>query len=576
MLMVIFFLAERLGIFVMVAFILTRFTVFRRFVLARERPLEKLAFTALFGAFGIVGTYLGLPVQNAIANSRAVFVTTAGLLGGPLVGIGAGLIAGGHRFLIDIHGFTGLACGISTFSEGVIAGLVYHFRQKRLPDWRVALATGLLLEVLQMLIILAVARPFPAAVDLVKVIGLPMIVVNGMGTAIFVLIIETVMTERERAGALQAQKALDIANETLPYLRGGLSEGSARAACGIILKATNMTAVAIADGERILGHEGKGADHHRPGSAPLTEATRRVIETGKHQIAETLAEIACREPGCPLGSAVIVPLKRQDQIAGCLKLYRERERAVNSIDLQLALGLAHLFSTQIELAEVERQKRLRAKAEIMALQAQMHPHFLFNALNTIVSFCRTDPETARNLIISLGDFLRRNLKPGREVVSLATELEHVRAYLAIEVARYGDRLRVLYEVEEAAMDCSLPALILQPLVENAVKHGLLPREEGGNIWIRASRRDGIVDIAVRDDGVGIDPATAATLLFEGNGSSQGIGLALKNVDGRLRSVYGAESALRIESAPGHGTTMAMRIPFQATQLTEEAHAGAHR
>ena len=193
-----------------------------------------------------------------------------------------------------------------------------------------------------------------------------------------------------------------------------------------------------------------------------------------------------------------------------------------------------------------------------------------------MSFCRTDPETARNLIISLGDFLRRNLQPGSEVVSLATELEHVRAYLAIEIARYGDRLRVLYEVEEAAMGCSLPALILQPLVENAVKHGLLPREEGGNIWIMARRRDGIIDIAVRDDGVGIDPEKMDTLLSAGNGSSKGIGLALKNVDGRLRGVYGAESALRIESAPGHGTTMAMRIPFQAAQVTEEADAGADR
>ncbi len=577
MLTVIFFLAERLGFFVMVAFLLTRFPVFRRFVLARERPREALGFTLLFGAFGIVGTYLGLPVQGAIANSRAVFVTTAGLLGGPLVGLGAGLIAGGHRFLIDINGFTGLACGVSTFSEGVIAGLVYHFRRKRLPDWRVALITGILLEVLQMAIILAIARPFEAAVELVKVIGIPMIVVNGAGTAIFVLIIETVLKEREQAGARQAQKALEIANQTLPYLRGGLSEGSARAACTIILKATNMAAVAMTDGERILAHEGRSADHHSAGSLIQTEATRQALATGEYQIARSLAEIGCQAAECALGSAVIVPLKRQEQVLGTLKLYHDREQGIDSVDIQLALGLAHLFSTQLELAEVEQQKRLRAKAEIMALQAQMHPHFLFNALNTIVSFCRTDQETARELIISLGEFLRRNLQPGKEVVTLDVELGHVRAYLAIETARYGERLRAFYEVDDDARECALPALILQPLVENAVKHGLLPRDEGGEIRIEARRCDGFVDIAVSDDGVGIPRERLVTLLSSGCSSSSGMGLALKNVDRRLRGMYGPEHALRIESAPGKGTTVSMRIPLVVPAATgKEYHASADR
>jgi two-component system sensor histidine kinase LytS len=582
MLTVIFFLAERFGIFVTVAFLLTRFPVFRRFVLARERPREALGFTLLFGAFGILGTYLGLPVQGAIANSRAVFVTTAGLLGGPLVGLGAGLIAGGHRFLIDINGFTGLACGVSTFSEGVIAGLVYHFRKKRLPDWRVALITGLLLEVLQMAIILAIARPFEAAAQLVKVIGIPMIVVNGAGTAIFVLIIETVLRERERAGALQAQKALEIANQTLPYLRGGLSERSAQAACTIILRATNMTAVAMTDGERILAHEGRSADHHRAGSLLQTEATREALANGEHRIARSRAEIGCQTAECALGSAAIVPLRRQEQVIGTLKLYRDKEQEIDPVDLQLALGLAQLFSTQLELAEVEQQKRLRSRAEIMALRAQMNPHFLFNALNTIVSFCRTNPETARSLIISLGEFFRRNLMPGaeegdeKETVPLSIELEHVRSYMAIEEARYGERIHVKYEVDDDVLGCPVPALVLQPLVENAVKHGLLPREEKGDVVISAHRRDGTVEIAVSDDGVGIPPERMATLLTGCKGRTTGIGLALKNVSRRLRSVYGTDDVLRIESEPGRGTTMTMRIPFATVKAREEADAGAHR
>jgi two-component system sensor histidine kinase LytS len=207
---------ERLGLFAITLILLTRFAVVKKFLMGKASRYEKLALSVVFGVFGIAGTYMGVPVQNAIANSRVVGVVLGGILGGPLVGFSAGLIAGGHRFLIDVGGFTAVACGIATVVEGFAGSVLYHRIKRRRFDAPAALVTGIMVEVLQMLIILLLAKPFDAALALVKVIALPMIVVNALGLAVFVEMVSSVSREQERVGAEQAQTALKIALRTLP------------------------------------------------------------------------------------------------------------------------------------------------------------------------------------------------------------------------------------------------------------------------------------------------------------------------------------------------------------------------
>lgn len=287
-------LLERTGIIVSVAFVLTRTPIFRRLINREQINFkEGLYLVVIFGLFGILGTYTGIPVQaksfvpnygfgpvgqeQALANSRVVGAFIAGLLGGPVVGLGAGLVAGVHRYFLG--GFTAFSCGLSTVVEGLLAGFVgQKFGRVHVPG-PVAFAAGALAEALQMVIILLLARPFPRAVELVQLIALPMIVANAAGITIFVLILQSVLAEEQRAGALQAQKALQIANQTLSYLRRGLNYDSAQAAARIIKNATQVAAVAITDQERILAHIGVGEDHHRPGSEIFTAATRRYMET---------------------------------------------------------------------------------------------------------------------------------------------------------------------------------------------------------------------------------------------------------------------------------------------------------
>lgn len=555
-------LLERLGIFALAFLLIMRFDIIRRPLTGKASSYDKLSLSLLFGMVGIAGTYLGVPTQNAIANSRVVGVALGGILGGPLVGFAAGVIAGGHRLLIDVGGFTSVACCVATVAEGVVGGLLYRRIKRRRFDPLAALFTGIVVEILQMAIILAIAKPFPAALNLVRIIGFPMVIVNSLGLALFVELVSSVFREQERFAAFQAQTALNIALRTLPFLRSGLNSVSATASARIILDATDLDAVAVTDLEHILAHVGAEDAHHRAGDPIQTASTRAVLDSGTITTPLTKEEVGCAHPRCRLRSAIIVPLKKRDKVIGALKLYRLKKNGVSPLDMELANGLAHLFSNQLEISELEDQKKLVKEAEIRALQAQINPHFLFNSINTIISYTRTSPETASQLLLKLADFFRSNLNPAGETVPLSTELEHCRAYIALESARFEERMKVTFAVDEEVLDCRLPPLALQPLVENALKHGILPREEGGEVTIVAQREQQNVRIEVKDNGVGMAPAQLASLFAEGARSAlrNGAGIALKNVNARLVALYGTEHALAVESALGEGTTVLMTVP----------------
>jgi PAS domain S-box-containing protein len=217
------------------------------------------------------------------------------------------------------------------------------------------------------------------------------------------------------------------------------------------------------------------------------------------------------------------------------------------------------------MLESELQKKLRKEAEIKMLQAQINPHFLFNALTTIINYTRTSPDTAVQLLMKLAEFFRKNIKPGDERVPLSKELEHCEDYIGIERARFEDRLKVIYEVDPAVMGCKVPPLILQPLVENALRHGILPKEEGGEIVIGAVRENGSVRIFVRDNGIGMSQRQVDALFTEPpevqvDGKPKGVGIALQNVHARLVAIYGPEHGLVIQSELGKGTTITFTIP----------------
>ena len=204
---------------------------------------------------------------------------------------------------------------------------------------------------------------------------------------------------------------------------------------------------------------------------------------------------------------------------------------------------------------IEEQAKLLDRAELKALQAQINPHFLFNAINTIVSLVRTDPEAARTLLQNLGLFFRNSFQVEKTEVSIHQEVEHIRAYLEIEKARFGKKLKVEFKIP-SSLDFYLPPFLLQPLVENAVKHGIMVKRDGGEILVEAREDKKKIILTVEDNGVGMSADQLKTLLDNNNNES----IALTNINKRLITKYGDKYGLAIDSKRGKGTKVTIHIP----------------
>jgi two-component system LytT family sensor kinase len=202
--------------------------------------------------------------------------------------------------------------------------------------------------------------------------------------------------------------------------------------------------------------------------------------------------------------------------------------------------------------KIEEQQRLLIEARLASLTSQINPHFLFNTLNSVASLIRSDRETARELIFKLSAILRRLLRKQEALASLRAELSFIDGYLGIEVVRFGDKLKIVKEIDSDTLDLLVPSMLLQPIVENSIKHGISPKIGGGTIWLRAAVQGSRLQIELEDDGVGIRPEAMADVFRRGIGVS--------NVQERLRVLFGNEAHMVIEHRPGGGTRVRIQIP----------------
>lgn len=391
-----------------------------------------------------------------------------------------------------------------------------------------------------------------------------MLIASALGTYFLVDYIQKNKFIRIKLDEHPLDPTLQIANETLPYLRRGLNEETAHNTAEIILKLSDVSAVAVTDREKVLAYIGECSDHHKAGGPIITYATKQALETGELIIIKDKKGLNCPEEKCTLQSAVIAPLKCKGEVAGTVKLYQTSQGDLQPSVVKLATAVAQLLGLQMELAELDRQAQLVTKAELDALHAQINPHFLFNTLNTIITYTRTNPETSRRLLIRLASFFRQTLKRHGHFNTLREEIEYVNTYLILEKARFREKLRIHREIDPTLIDCQVPVLTLQPLVENAIKHGIQPKMGPGTVSISARRVNGEMVFEIRDDGVGISDDIMPKVLRPGFGSGNGVGLS--NVHERLRSLFGEDYGLRIESEEGKGTGVYVRVP-----LHEDTH-----
>ena len=250
------------------------------------------------------------------------------------------------------------------------------------------------------------------------------------------------------------------------------------------------------------------------------------------------------------GAVVAHPILVRGETAGVLVLSGDLGRGVGR-------RTAEWVAEALERGRLEASAEAAARAELRALRAEISPHFVYNALTTIGSFVDSDPERARDLILDFAEYIRHSVARRGDYTTLAGEFRAVEAYLALARAVLGDRLRVQVRIAPEVLPVALPFLALQPLVENAVQHGVERREEGGSVQVSGEAQGSECVIAIEDDGPGMDPEHARALLA---GAGGGGGLALTNVDRRLRAVYGPQYGLVIETALGEGTRVVMRVP----------------
>lgn len=376
---------------------------------------------------------------------------------------------------------------------------------------------------------------------------------------------------------LQAtERTLRVASATLAHMTDGLSEQGCMAVCQLLLSETAASAIAMTDTRTTLAYVGSEAGIV-PVATKVSSAVKNVLESKRVQTftlddqSEWKDEFALstlqssKLPPFPAG--IIAPLIVSDKSVGTLKLYYARKQDITHTQITIVCGLAELLSTQLLVYELDRQAELTARAEVKALQAQINPHFLFNTLNTIASFTRTNPEKARLLLRDFSSFYRHTLESSQTLIPLSEELQQTRRYLQIEKARFGED-RII-ENERIAPDCAdilVPGFMVQPIVENAVRHAMKD-DEPLHIDILAEVDDSDVLISVCDDGLGMDASTADKLLHSTKVSikhdPRGTGIALRNVAERIERFYGAGSGVEIVSKLGEGTCVTLRLSREA-------------
>jgi two-component system LytT family sensor kinase len=388
--------------------------------------------------------------------------------------------------------------------------------------------------------------------DAVSGFSIAQIIPWGLALLLGILVIVLLVKQRRPASVVEDAmlQAVHRMSKAAPNLRSGLDEDAADKITTQLLQMLDCVAVGITDSEgTLLSWDGEANEHY----VDLVDAIGAAIRKHRREVVAH-DRMPCNHRGtCRMKTAVIVPLLVEGETeAALIVVGRTRGRLV-----QMADAVAQFVCTQFELARLDESKHQLQQAEIKALRAQISPHFVYNALNTISALIRTDPEEARELLQDFADFTRYSFRTSGMFTSLAEELRNIDRYLTIENARFGGRLEVRMKIAPEVLSVVVPFLIIQPLVENAVKHGLASKPSGGCVTVIAQDYGSEALISVEDDGIGMDPKRLNELK---SAHRTGAHVGLGNINQRMQQVFGSDYAVMVETAPGAGMKVTLRVP----------------
>jgi two-component system LytT family sensor kinase len=384
----------------------------------------------------------------------------------------------------------------------------------------------------------------------------PLLVLSALLVLLLIVAVALYFRNRRNAFATPLEKAtfgtLHTVALAAPALREGLSATSAAFALPYLRTLLDTCALTMTDKSgATLAWDGD-SDQHEPDVRALAD---QVISTGRQGVLSHTT-IHCDHPNCDVRGIFVVPLESDGKIVGTLGALTTS--TAGPVLMRATAEVGRYVSSQLELAELDESRARLNRAEVRALRAQISPHFVYNALTTIASFIRTDPVRARELLIEFADFTRYSFRTAGEYTTLSDELTNIDRYVRLEKARFGNRLNIKLQVAPEVLSVVLPFLALQPLVENAVRHGLASKPNGGTITITAENAGSECVIIVEDDGIGMDPARLTDDLEDAHQSGAHVGLG--NVDDRMRSTFGDDFGLVVDTAPGAGMKITLRIP----------------
>ena len=524
-----------------------------------QRIWEKVLLGVIFGVFCIISDYIGIQVTGALPNARVIGVLSAGFLGGPVSGFITTVIAAAHRYLIFPERISTVACVLSAIIHGLIGSFIgWKKKGNRQYSNTFLLGVTFISEMIHIVLILLLTRPFDAAVEIVKIVIVPMVIINSVGMVIFFNVFKSIFNTEDLKVASKVSQSMRIAERCTPYLGDVETDPkSAGKIIDIIMEEYHCQGAALIDDMKFLALSGAFA------KIILTENNYpRLLSATKTYKTTRISRVPIPEDGFyPLYQQNVIisaPILLDEGKVLALVILVKKNAYSYRADIEFAIGLANHFAMQMKIAKMEKQKEELRKAELRTLQSQINPHFLFNSLNTISYFCREKPEKARELLLALSSYFRNMLDDIDYMVTLDTELEHVKAYTMLEEARFEKRLSIEINADPEALKCCVPNLILQPIVENAVHHGAMQREKGvGKVIVNVKQEEKSTRIDVIDNGPGIDYRIIQSLY--GGEKVEHTGIGMMNVQQRLIAIYGNGHGLQIISSE-EGTDVRINIP----------------
>lgn len=546
---------------------LSKVKLVQKLILEEKRNWKgDLLLSLIFGGIITVATAFGSMIGDYNMNTKVIAALAAGLLGGPLVGIYSSLLGCIYVYFGSPDPAFALPSVYSLLLIGMLGGGFYPYFQRGKWKYKDLFVLTCFAEIVELICLLRSTVPVLEILDMLLTVSIPMILLNSIGMLMFISSFNTVFVCQELESTRQLQRASVIAKISLPLLREGLhnKENIARMA-SVILEETDWMGVMITDEKKVLEWKQKDMKFQptdmkqKKEELLLPEIARRAMEGGSMSTLESVPKEDSWYDWIGEYSVLAEPFMIQNRAVGCLLVWVKKQFVFHQSDVELLHNFGMLASSQLAMEKLEKQEQMRQKAEFKALQFQVNPHFLFNALNTISSVCRENSDRARELLLTLADYFRYNLGNGAYLVPMQEEIEHVQDYLEIEKTRFEENLIVTYDLDEE-LHVLIPTLILQPIVENAVRHG---RGKDGKRVVHISAReetDGYV-VQVQDKGSGFDPEVLKKL---SNGEEIGKSIGLSNVHRRMKNMYGEENGLQIENLEEGGSRVTMHFKKGAT------------